>query len=185
MKITKENFISELKLRNEKALEFVVEEYGWVIKTTARKYLQKRYELADECFNDVLLAVWNNIGSFDISRNTFQNWLAGVSRFKAIDCKRKYLKGFNEEPLEAGEDVSDEGSGGEFLKQEILEELQDMLSCLKPQDRRIFEHMFWNGESVKTISRATGLKESSVYNHISRGRKKIREHLSRAGRGNI
>ncbi|MDE6388258.1 MAG: hypothetical protein K2L82_10705 [Lachnospiraceae bacterium] len=34
--------------------------------------------------NDTLLAVWDNIDSFDPTKSEFQNWLAGVCRFKAL-----------------------------------------------------------------------------------------------------
>lgn len=184
LKITEENFIKHLKLKNEKALEFVLENYGWVIKTIAKKHLQKAPELIDECLNDTLLVVWENIDSFDITKNSFKNWLAGVSRYKAIDCKRKYLKRFNEEPLEAAENIADLKSNFSVLQEEINEEMKEMLSCLSLQDRGIFERLFWKDESVKSISRSMGMKETAVYNHVSRGKKKIRASLPLGRRGN-
>lgn len=183
LKITEENFILQLRMKNEKALEFTIENYGWIIKSIARKHLQQTPELVDECLNDVLFAVWQNIDSFDINRSTFQNWLAGVSRYKAIDCKRKYLKRFNEEPLEAAENIADMKSSLNLLQEEITEEMQEMLSCLSLEDRGIFERIFWKDESVKSVSASMGMKETAVYNHVSRGRKKLREYLPLARRG--
>lgn len=170
-------------MKNEKALEFIIEKYGWIIKSVARKHLHQTPELVDECLNDVLFAVWQNIDSFDINKNTFQNWLAGVSRYKAIDCKRKYLKRFNEEPLEAAENLVDMKNNLSLLQDEITEEMEEMLSCLSLQDRGIFERLFWKDESIKSISASMGMKETAVYNHISRGRKKIKEYLPLARRG--
>ncbi|WP_027400055.1 sigma-70 family RNA polymerase sigma factor [Anaerovorax odorimutans] len=184
MKITEENFIKQLKLGNERALEFIINQYGWVIKTVAKKYLYKKDDLLDECLNDVLLAVWENIDTFDINKNSFKNWLAGVSRYKAIDCKRKYLKNVKEESLEKAEDIEDTQSSYILLKQEILENMEEMLSCLSSNDRRIFEKLFWKGESVKSISKSMDMKESAIYNHVSRGKKKLRDHLTATGRGN-
>ncbi len=132
-----------------------------------------------------MLAVWLNIESFDTEKNTFQNWLSGVSRYKAIDCKRKYLKNLNEEPLENAEQLMDSRSTVSFLKQETLEELNEILSCLNQEDRGIFKKIFWEGESVKLVSKTVGMKESIIYNRVSRGRKKIREHLSITGKENI
>lgn len=184
LKITEENFIIQVKMKNERALEFIIEKYGWIIKSVARKHLQQTPELEDECMNDVLFAVWQNIDSFDINKNTFQNWLAGVSRYKAIDCKRKYLKRFNEEPLEAAENIADVESHLSLLKEEINGEIKELLSCLSPTDRGIFERLFWKDETIQSISTSMGMKETAVYNHISRGRKKIREYLPSARRGN-
>ncbi|MHC1722649.1 MAG: sigma-70 family RNA polymerase sigma factor [Aminipila sp.] len=183
MKITEENFILQLKMKDEKALEFIIEKYGWIIKSVARKHLQQTPELVDECLNDVLFAIWQNIDSFDKNKNTFENWLAGVSRYKAIDCKRKYLKRLNEEPLEAAENIPDIECNLSILQEEITEEIKEILSCLSPQDRGIFERLFWEEESVKSISSSMGIKETAVYNHVSRGRKKIREYLPLIRRG--
>lgn len=184
MKITEVNFISQLKRKNEDALIYVIEQYGWVIKTIAKKHLHLRPELLEECLNDSLLAVWQNIDSFDPGKNSFQNWLAGISRFKAIDCKRKYIKRFYEEPLEAAENIADIQGSIIQLEQETAEEMKELLGCLSEQDRGIFERLFWGEESVKAISEELGIKEAVIYNRVSRGKKKLRQYLATIGRGN-
>lgn len=183
MKITEENFIVQIQQKNEDALGFVIQQYGWIIKTVAKKHLQQQPELTDECINDVLLAVWQHIASFDRSKSSFENWLAGVSRYKAIDCKRKYLKRIKEEPLYTAEETADATNSLRRLEEEINEEMREMLACLNKQDRGIFERMFWKGESVKEISASMGMKETAVYNHVSRGKKKLRKYLTEIGRG--
>ena len=65
MKISDENFIAELKKRNQDALEHVLKHYGWIIKATVSKHLYNLSNYEDDCINDILLAVWNNINSFD------------------------------------------------------------------------------------------------------------------------
>ena len=39
MKIKEENFILELRRKNEKALDYVIDNYGWIIKSIVRKHL--------------------------------------------------------------------------------------------------------------------------------------------------
>ncbi|MBO3444474.1 RNA polymerase subunit sigma-70, partial [Clostridium sp. CCUG 7971] len=34
---------------------------------------------------------WGNIKSFDKNKNNFKNWICAISKYKAIDYKRKYL----------------------------------------------------------------------------------------------
>ena len=51
----------------------------------------------------MFLAVWANIDSFRPERSSFLNWIAGISRYKAIDYKRKYL---NREQMENLDDVT-------------------------------------------------------------------------------
>lgn len=92
MDINEENFIIQLRKRNEKALEYVINNYGWVIKSIVKKEMYNLKNLQEECINDILLGVWNNINSFDEKRGEFKNWLGGITKFKCIDYKRRYLK---------------------------------------------------------------------------------------------
>ncbi|MDO4555585.1 MAG: sigma factor, partial [Lachnospiraceae bacterium] len=91
MKITKDNFVAQISCGNEKALHFVIEEYGWLIQAVVRRNLASLPNYEEECINDVLLAVWQHIDSFHPEQGEFSNWVAGVARYKAIDYKRKYL----------------------------------------------------------------------------------------------
>lgn len=87
MRITEKNFITQLQRGNEKALEYVIDTYSGLIVSVVRKQLYHLPELQQECINDVLLALWQHIDSYDARRSTFVNWLAGICRYKAIDCR--------------------------------------------------------------------------------------------------
>lgn len=182
MRITEQNYISQLKIKNEKALEFVLTEYGWVVKTVAKKHLHQAPELMDECLNDVLLAVWENIDAFNENKSTFKNWIAGISRYKAIDCKRKYLRYLHEEPLESAENIA--GSDDEIaaIQNEVSEELDALLRCLSEKDQIIFKMLFFNEEQVENVAKVLNLEKSAVYNHISRGKKKIQRYYLEVGK---
>ena len=39
MKINEDNFIEQLKFRNEKALEYVIDNYGRIVKSVVKKHL--------------------------------------------------------------------------------------------------------------------------------------------------
>lgn len=64
MKITEDNFVEQLKKHNEQALVYVIDTYGWVLKTVVKRQMSTLEYLWDDCMNDTLLAVWNNIDSF-------------------------------------------------------------------------------------------------------------------------
>lgn len=182
MKITEHNFIEQLNRRNEKALDYVLLEYGWIIKTVTQKHLHNLPELQKECINDVLLAVWEHIGSYDSRRSTFKNWIAGVSRFKALDAMRRQFRYSCEESLETVEASTgiqtDIQMDAAFLERELSEETESLLSCLTPSDQAIFIRLFFQEESVQTVASDMGIRTSALYNRISRGRKKIqREYL--------
>jgi len=91
MKINEENFLNQLKKKNEKALDYVIDTYGWIIKSVIKKHLYNLQSVQDECINDVLLGLWNNIDKFDENKSEFKNWIAGIAKFKAIDYSLKFF----------------------------------------------------------------------------------------------
>ena len=80
MKIDDHNFIQQLHLRNEAALMYVIDEYGGLIKAVIRKNMSCLKEYQEECMNDVLLSIWENIESYHPEKNSFKNCIAIRSR---------------------------------------------------------------------------------------------------------
>ena len=136
MNINDENFIIQLRKRNEKALDYVINNYGWVIKSIVKKEMYNLKYLQEECINDILLGVWNNINSFDEKRGEFKNWLGGITKFKCIDYKRRYLKDITYENID---DIClTDNSVRQTIEKECNEGMQQILNCLNEQDRNIF-----------------------------------------------
>ena len=53
MKINEENFLKQLRRRNEQALDYVIDNYGWIIKSVVKKHLYNLQSVQDECINKV------------------------------------------------------------------------------------------------------------------------------------
>ena len=79
MKIGEKNYIRQLQLHNEKALMYVIDEYGGLLMAIIRKHLFRLPEKQEECFNDVLLKVWQNISEFDENLRTGRQPLHGIA----------------------------------------------------------------------------------------------------------
>ena len=174
MKIAEENFINQLKIRNEKALDYILEQYGWIIKSIVRKHLYNLQSVQDECINDILMAVWYNIDSFDENRSEFQNWLAGISKYKCIDYKRKYLKDILYENIDNLDICAEDTSLNEIVNNEISKDLESMLNCLKEEDKDLFLKLYVQEKDMNDICCETGMKREVIYNRISRGKRKIK-----------
>lgn len=172
MAINEENFILNLRRRNERALDYVIDNYGGIIKGVIKKHLYNLQSVQDECINDVLLAIWNNIDSFDEERSTFKNWIIGISRFKAIDYQRKYLKTLEYENLDNIDFVKEDFSE-ELIKDELSEEVNKMMKCLKEKDRQIFYKLYIEEKEMEEVSSDIGMKKDAIYNRISRAKRKI------------
>lgn len=178
MRIGKYNYIQQLKLHNEKALMYVIDEYGGLIMAVIRKHLFGLPERQEECFDDVLLKIWQNISDFDESKNTFKNWAAAIAKYRAID----YLRQYQREPVMVDiEDTTiarEDGVLAKLIEQEISKEVEMMLACLNPSDQELFLKLYVNEQSLEEISRETGVKKEVLYNRVSRGKKKIRKQYS-------
>ena len=182
MKITQENFILRLKQRDERALEYVIDSYGWIIKTVVRKSMYNLESHQEECINDILLGVWNNIESFDESRNTFKNWLAGIAKFKSIDYVRKYSKHLQDQNIDDLDIKTEDNSHKELIKNELSEDVENILSHLKEKDRELFLKLYIDEQDIDTISEETGMHRDVIYNRVSRGKKKLKDIFKFGGR---
>lgn len=175
MRIGENNYIEQLCLHNEAALIYVIDIYGGLLKSVISKHLFAMPDRVEECLNDVLLNIWENISSFDESRNTFKNWAAAIARYQAIDYLRKYQRELQqveiEDTLVSKEDVMFE----RLVDEEISEEIESLLSCLNEKDRILFWKLYVEEKPMEEVSRETGMKKAVIYNRLSRGKRRIRK----------
>ena len=139
-----------------------------------KKHLYNLQSVQDECINDVLIGIWNNIDTFDENKSEFKNWVAGIAKFKSIDYKRKYLKGLEYENID-DLNISVSESTYEILENELSLEVEEMLNCLNEKDRDLFYKLYVEEIEVNKISEETGMKRDAIYNRVSRAKKKIRD----------
>lgn len=175
MLINEENYLEQLVKRNEDALYYVIDTYGGLIKSIVAKHLSKLQTLQEECVDDVLLAIWENIASFSPEKNTFKNWVGAVAKYKSIDYKRKYLKLLNQENIEEFNLQSNSNTEEKILEQELGYEIESLLAQLKEEDRKIFIQYYVESQDVESIAREMRIKKADIYNRLSRGRAKLRK----------
>jgi len=170
-----ELIIKYIKKKKEKGMELLIDNYRGIITAIVRRHLGVLINYEEECVDDVLLSIWDNIKSFDNSKNNFKNWICAISKYKAIDYKKKYLSKI--EYMDMSETIYyiDE----QLLKSEIEEEINDILSHLNESDRILFKQHYLDGHTLKEIAFKNNISVSNIYNRISRGRKKIRERISK------
>ena len=175
-KITEKNFVERLRAKDERALEFIIEIYGGLLYSIIRNKLSLIPDKVDECFDDVLMKVWNHAEDFDENKCEFKGWIAAIARYQTIDYLRKEKR---EKFGESLEDIKNEpGVYDErfrAIEESIDSEFDQLLSCLSPTDREIFRRLYEHGESMDEISQHMNIPKEQLYNHTSRGKKKIRK----------
>lgn len=179
-KITDNNFVERLRAKDERALEFIIEKYGGLLYSIIRKKLSLIPDMVDECFDDVLMKAWDHADEYDEDKCDFKGWLAAIARYQAIDYLRKAKR---EEFSQMGESLEDMANEPGFdderftrLEESIDSEFEQLVSCLSPEDREIFRRIYQKGESMDEISKDLNIPKDQLYNHTSRGKKKIRKN---------
>ncbi len=177
-KITDKNYIQRLREKDERALEYVIERYGGLLYSILRKKLVLIPDKVDECFDDVMLKVWEHTEDYDEGKCEFKGWLAAIARYQAIDYLRKAKREELGQASQSLEDMQIEPGFDDYryrcIEEAIDDEAEQLLSCLEPADQEIFRRLYLEGDSIDEISRDLNLSKSQVYNHTSRGKKKIR-----------
>lgn len=170
MKIKNENFIRELKNKNEKALEYVVRNYGGAMKAVIQRILYSYPEDTEECLYDSIFKIWENINSFDPNKSSFSNWACAVAKYSALDRLRKLTKYMPVLDIDEIQ-ISDENS---FTKNNSFSEFfSELISCLSEEDKNLFVRLFYYGATYDELSDELNKDKNILFNHVSRGKKKI------------
>jgi RNA polymerase sigma factor (sigma-70 family) len=170
VKITEVNVVQQIRNRDEKAISFIIQMYGGLLAAIIKRQVQYNQQDYEECLDDVLLAVWNNIDAFDEGKNTFKQWIAAIAKYRAIDYQRRLMK--NQQQFINGEITDDL-----FKKQPLSpnQDIEEVLTHLSSKERAIFEKYYLEGVSSREMALQMNVKESWIHNKLSRGRKKLKQ----------
>lgn len=162
--------------KDKNALVMLIDSYGSLIKSIVGYHLSVLKPYQEECINDVLLSVWQNIKKFDSSKNSLKNWIGAICKYKCIDYKRKHYR-----EISLYEELDENIPDNEDKLESILDsEVNSLLEGLTAGDRELFYRHYILGEKVEQIAEQTSNKPSILYNRLSRGRKKLRQILQRS-----
>lgn len=178
MRISEDNFIEQLKRKNPKSLDYVIDKYAPLIKGITNKNLIVLGDigLIEECTADVIIAIWSNIDKFHGDNKNFKSWVCAISKFKAVDYYRKYSK------KNSNEIINDNITSGKSTEDDFIESLESdklvgVIEALEEPNRSIFIMKFLLGEKSKVISETLGLTVSNINTRISRCKEKIRKQF--------
>lgn len=179
MKIDEDNFITQIKYKNSKALDFIVEEYSnlvfKIIQTVLNSSFHSQY--VEECANDVFWSVWSNIDSFDMEKGNFKYWIAAISKYKAIDYKRKLFKQNNIESIDDHILFGDTNIENNAILNENKKEILEAINYMKKEDQEIFIRRYFLDEKVEDIAKVFSVNRNLIDKRLSRGRKFLKEKL--------
>ncbi|MDO3411520.1 sigma-70 family RNA polymerase sigma factor [Saccharibacillus sp. CPCC 101409] len=165
--------VRRIRARDEAALGELIEAYGGLLKAIVYRQLPDRPQDREECLDDVLLAIWNHIESFDGERNSLRQWTAAVARYRAIDYQRRWLR---EKERRSGEELDAERLRGTEENEAIAaDSVDEMLAQLPAEERILFERYYLEGVPARELAQGMNVRESWIHNKLSRGRRKLKQ----------
>ena len=134
------------------------------------------YHDAEECAQDVFLDFFRKLGVINLDDNT-RGWL-----YAAADIAIKHFKFQNKKYTgnENIDEVSDETFAFNPFEAANAElELEEILSVLKPDDRKILTDYYVYGKTTAEFSEELGIAQVAFYQRLNRARKRLADSLNR------
>ena len=131
----------------------------------------------EECLSDVLLRVWDAIGTFDPGKAALTTWLTHLTRNAALNRRRA-----NERRRESGsldETMPDAADGPEqsLLRAETAQALWAAVERLGRRDRELFLRKYYYYQPTAQIAAELGLTVRAVEGKLYRIRKHLQSEL--------
>lgn len=131
----------------------------------------------EECLSDVLLRVWDAIGTFDPGKAALTTWLTHLARNAALNRRRANERRREGDGLD--EALADAADGPEqsLLKAEAARALWAAVERLGRRDRELFLRKYYYYQPTAQIAAELGLTLRAVEGRLYRVRRHLREEL--------
>lgn len=193
---TDEALYKGLVAREARALEALIRRYSREMSYFIRIVLEGVGTLqdAEECANDLFIAAWREIDSYDSARASLRTWLTMRAKYIALDKRRQVQRRHagvisldgGDRTRTSGESstqeipalyLSDNSMEGLVEQQERREELEHALNELNSLDRRLVLMRYFQLTPTEQICAETGLTRQAIDTRLWRARKALRDAL--------
>ena len=168
-----------LNSRDEKAINALTERFGGLCRTLIANILSDRRDI-EECLSSVFMRIWLSVPPARPENLTA--YVAKTARNEALMRYRSNkTRRLNE--LVPFEELADclPAAQDQAEARETVRAINDFLSALPEQKRRVFVRRYWFAESIAEIARHYGMSESGVKSMLFKLRKKLKKHLESEG----
>ena len=179
--VNEKEILEGIQHKKEKYLEEAIKEYGRLIYSLVKQFVHNDNEAVEEVVSDVFIELWTNASRIDLSRGSLKNMLCLIGRSRALDYLKKTRNERNE--VEYTENLAPQALSVDetLVEEENYNELCEIIKRLKEPYSVIFQMRYFQNESIEKIAFELNMKREQVDNHLSRGRKKLKELLAEQG----
>ncbi len=170
--------VNELKSHKEASIHELTSHYGGMILYIIRGILYDYQMDIDECYNDVLMKIWDNIFFYDSNKSGFSTWITHITRNTALD-RLKSITRHNSHFEDTSEERRTLGDSTyeavERLEQqrENIKLLNNAIDVLKEKEKEIFLRKYYYMQSMEQIAVEMDRTVKSVESILYRVRKKL------------
>lgn len=178
-----DQFIIKMFLeRSEQAVSSLSSQYGKLCKSISYNILKNEQD-AEECVNDMYLAVWNTIPPQN--PDSLSAYICKITRNISL---KKYRSNTADKRNSAYDISLDEISEcfdkksdveGFVETEELTNYINEFLVELTKTDRIIFMQRYWFQRDVSEIAKSINKNKNYINVHLYRTREKLREYLKR------
>jgi RNA polymerase sigma factor (sigma-70 family) len=200
---SEEDLIQQLRERDPQALETLISRYSREMFYFIRLVLDGVGVTQDteECVNDLFVAVWQEIETFDSGRASLRTWLTMRAKYIALDRRRQLCRR-QTHMVQSADEIKQwhaydsngnynfeyehkvrllahpETSMESLLEQsERREELSLALATLPELDRFLIYQRYFRFASIEELAAKTGMTRHALDTRLWRARKSLREAL--------
>ncbi len=183
--------------RDPRALEALIRRYSREMSYFIRLMLDGvgTSQDVEECVNDLFVAVWQDIESFDPVRGSLRTWLTMRAKYIALDRRRQLQRrqasvtsldatesgttgsGQSRAPELPPAHIVENNMEGLLEQRERREALRAALEGLPELDRYLVYMRYFRLASTEELSAKTNLSRQAIDTRLWRARKALREAL--------
>jgi RNA polymerase sigma-70 factor, ECF subfamily len=172
-----EELMANVARGNREAMAPLLRRYATPLLTFIHRMLGDRHR-AEEVFQDVFLAVWQNRQKYEYPR-PFKSWLFGIAANKCRGDFRRLQFASASLTLEA--QPSDGSTTDSPVQTAIATETAALVAravaTLPPQQRTVLVLRIWHGQSYGEIAAALGLAEGTIRSEMFHAVAAMRRYL--------
>ena len=156
------------------AFEKLVDQYGNLIWSIARRYLSNQTE-AEDAVQEVFIAIWKSAGRFDPNKASEITFVSMIARRRLIDHVRKIYRHKKLEPID---DCFDDDA---LQTKSILDQSTDVkiiseaINQFAEEDKELLSLSIYQGYSHSEISKLMNIPLGTVKTKLRRNLIKLRE----------